>query len=60
MMIPAKTQCPSSWTLEYSGYLMSAYRANNNHPTMYKCIEKQAESIPGSAAVTNGDFLNPL
>ena len=22
-MIPAKTQCPSTWTLEYSGYLMS-------------------------------------
>ena len=21
-MIPAKTQCPSTWTLEYSGYLM--------------------------------------
>jgi len=22
-MIPAKTRCPSTWTLEYSGYLMS-------------------------------------
>ena len=21
-MIPAKTQCPSTWTMEYSGYLM--------------------------------------
>ena len=25
-MIPAKTRCPSIWTLEYSGYLMSNYK----------------------------------
>ena len=60
MMIPAKTQCPSSWTLEYSGYLMSAYRANDNHPTMYEYIDKQAESIPGSTAVQMVIFLTML
>ena len=30
-MIPAKTQCPSSWTLEYSGYLMSANKGSSRH-----------------------------
>jgi hypothetical protein len=25
LMIPAKTQCPSSWTREYYGYLTSEY-----------------------------------
>ena len=28
-MIPAKTRCPSTWTLEYSGYLMSAFRGDS-------------------------------
>ena len=52
-MIPAKTQCPSTWTLEYSGYLMSDYRGHN-HPTMYECVDKNPDSIPGSASSTNG------
>ena len=51
-MIPAKTQCPSTWTLEYSGYLMSDNRIY--HPTMYECIDKNPDSVPGSASSTNG------
>ena len=51
-MIPAKTQCPSTWTLEYSGYLMSDYR--NYHRTMYECVDKNPDSVPGSAASTDG------
>ena len=27
-MVPAKTRCPSTWTLEYSGYLLSQYNTN--------------------------------
>ena len=30
-MIPAKTHCPSTWTLEYSGYLMSAASLYGHH-----------------------------
>ena len=29
-MIPAKTQCPSTWTLEYTGYLMSERRSSEH------------------------------
>ena len=51
-MIPAKTTCPTSWTQEYYGYLMSSYYG---HPrTMFECVDSDAESVPGSAASTNG------
>ena len=52
LMIPAKTQCPSSWTLEYSGYLMSAYK--NEHNTMFECVDGIPETVPGYAANANG------
>ena len=47
LMIPAKTQCPPSWTLEYTGYLMTANTGNRR--TMFECIDKDPESVPGSA-----------
>ena len=53
LMIPAKTQCPDSWRVEYTGYLMSTYKAGH-HRTMYECVDSNPERIPGSAANTNG------
>ena len=54
-MIPAKTRCPSTWTLEYSGYLMSEARYWNDHQrTMYECVDKNPDSVPGSASNANG------
>ena len=47
-MIPAKTSCPSTWTLEYSGYLMSVHVSHFR--TMYECVDKDPDSIPGSAS----------
>ena len=52
LMIPAKTQCPSSWTLEYAGYLMTEHHGHRR--TMFACVDKDAESIPGEAGDTNG------
>ena len=46
VMIPAKTQCPTHWTLEYIGYLMTQYR-NRDSRTMYECVDKDPESVPG-------------
>ena len=55
LMLPARLHCPdSTWTLEYSGYLMSTYHASNHYRTMYECVDRAMESIPGSAADTNG------
>ena len=45
-MIPAKTQCPTSWTREYVGYLMSAGQSLSL-PTTYECVDKDPESVPG-------------
>ena len=53
-MIPAKTQCPSTWTLEYSGYLMSATRYSPHYRTMFECVDKNPDSVPGSASDVNG------
>ena len=51
LMIPAKTQCPSSWTLEYVGYLMSEYYGSSR--SLFNCVDKDAESIPGITGSQN-------
>ena len=55
LMIPAKTQCPSSWTLEYSGYLMSNFREHRR--TMFECVDGNPEAVPGQAASNAAAFL---
>ena len=58
LMIPAKTQCPQSWRVEYTGYLMTTtvkYRAH--YRTMYICVDKDPEKIPGTASSTDGAVL---
>ena len=52
-MMPAKITCPKTWTTEYRGYLM-AECFNHKCNAVYKCVDKDAESIPGSVASTNG------
>ena len=53
LMIPAKITCPKTWTTEYQGYLM-AERFNHKRNAVYECVDKDAESIPGSVASTSG------
>ena len=53
LMIPARITCPSSWTIEYKGYLMTAYYKHDNN-RVYECVDENPESIPGSSAITNG------
>ena len=51
-MVPGSIACPSSWTREYYGYIMSEHHA---HPrSTFECVDVDAESVPGSAADTNG------
>ena len=52
VMLPAKTQCPSSWTLEYTGYLTTNHRIH--HRGMFECTDKNPEVIPGTAASSSG------
>ena len=49
--IPAKTVCPTNWTLEYIGYLMSEFYTG--YRTMYECVDKEPESVPGLNSSSN-------
>ena len=55
-MIPAKKDCPTSWIEEYEGALMSTASTatrGSHYRTMYECVDKDAESVPGSSESTN-------
>ena len=60
LMLPARMECPTSWTLEYSGYLMSGYVHNNNGRTMYECVDSNPDTIPGSSAQIVGALLDQV
>ena len=55
LMIPARKDCPTSWTKEYEGTLMSPHKTH--YRGMFECVDREAESVPGSAAITNGAFF---
>lgn len=52
IMIPAKTQCPSTWTREYHGYLTTE-RATHKR-AVFSCVDVAPETIGASSANTNG------
>ena len=46
IMIPGRYTCPDTWTVEYSGWLISDdYR---HYRTMYICLDKTPETVPGT------------
>ena len=58
LMLPARMECPTSWTLEYSGFLMSEYYTGRHYRTMYECVDSNPDTIPGSSANTNPSRLH--
>ena len=52
LMIPARITCPSSWTEEYEGYLMTEGHSHARS-AVYECVDKNAETVPGSYAPTD-------
>ena len=52
LMIPAKTQCPSTWTREYYGYLTAEH--DSYHRSSFECVDNSPETIPGSSSHLNG------
>ena len=56
LMIPAKTSCPTSWTKEYDGYLMSG--SDDRSRTTFVCVDNDQQSIAGTGANTNGALLH--
>ena len=56
LMMPARNDCPSGWTEEYHGYLMTGY---HNHKKGYDfiCVDEDAEYVSGTQANKNGALL---
>ena len=50
LMIPARISCPDTWTLEYSGYLMTQHK--NHGRTSAECVDKDPETVLGEVADT--------
>ena len=46
-MIPAKYTCPSGWTREYFGYLMSAYY--DHHQSQFSCVDHSLTPVTASS-----------
>ena len=49
IMIPGQTSCPSSWSREYYGYLMSALY-NHPHTGMFECFDSNPDRVPGEGS----------
>ena len=59
LMMPARNDCPSGWTEEYHGYLMTAYYDHKKQRD-YVCVDKDAEARPGTAVSKDGALLYPV
>ena len=57
-MIPAKYTCPTGWTTEYYGFLMSEGFAQFR--SMFTCVDKALKVAVGSQAVQHGLLFFPV
>ena len=49
LKIPAKVNCPTNWTREYYGYLMTEHYSHSGR-LMYECVDKDAEARRGASS----------
>ena len=57
MMIPAEYLCPSTWTREYYGYLMTESKGTSSdirRRAMFECVDQDQESLRDSEGNTDG------
>ena len=57
VMIPSHYKCPPGWRKEYNGYIMAG-DFDQVGSSMYTCIDKNLEQIPGSGGNENGHLLH--
>ena len=51
VMIPARIECPTSWTREYYGYIMAeAVKYGTRPSTMYECVDHDPDTLPDVGA----------
>ena len=54
-MVPAKYTCPTGWTREYYGYLMSSFSGGGDrHRTQFTCVDTVFKAVPGTPANRDG------
>ena len=54
IMIPAKTECPSSWIREYYGYLMAEHQGSNRLRSSFDCVDVNPDTVPGGGGDSSG------
>ena len=59
LMMPARNDCPSGWTEEYHGYLMTAYYGHK-HSREFICVDGNPDYVHGSNHNHNGALLYPV
>ena len=58
LMVPGRNDCPShSWTREYYGFLVANRQYSGWRATEYICLDRNAQTLPGTSADTNGALL---
>ena len=57
LMIPAKSSCPNTWNMQYSGFLVSDASGNDYrwHGSDYICLHNDAEYLTEGARRHNND-----
>ena len=54
-MVPTKYTCPSGWTREYYGYLMS--EEHSHFPTQFTCVDLAFKSVGSSTDQSGMEFF---
>ena len=54
IMVPAKTECPSSWTREYYGYLMTERGNSGHYRSSFDCVDVSPDTVPGEIGNSDG------
>ena len=57
-MIPARMTCPTGWTREYFGYLMSALSSYKR--TEFICFDHNLEVVAGAHDNEDGSAIYPV
>ena len=57
-MLPAKYTCPTGWTREYYGFLMS--ERYSHHRSTFSCVDYSLTSAIGSRTNHNGFLFYPV
>eukprot|EP00058_Branchiostoma_floridae_P013322 XP_002598810.1 hypothetical protein BRAFLDRAFT_74513 [Branchiostoma floridae] len=58
LMIPARLSCPSGWTPEYKGYVMT--ESLSHYRSEFVCMDGEPETRPGGHVNENGALFYPV